>query len=351
MAEIGLLISLNLAVAVALKPAAGWAADRLGVKRTLVAAIWLRSLVTFGLVFAVLPWHLFAIRAVHGVSIALRDPSVDVLIAEHGGKRAVASAFAWYQTAKSAAGALGKALAGVLITLTSGRYSMVFLVALALSMAPALVVGRYVKEPVIEHSPPPEIDGEPAPLEVPPRLLPFVGLAALVAVTAEMLHGLLPILAVEYAGLSEAETGMLYLVSTVTVIVCGPVFGWLSDHVSRRLVLGVRSVANVGSSVLFLFVPNPPGMLAGKALDDAGKAAFRPAWGSVMAELSGHRPGRRARTMSQLSMGEDVGAMIGPILAGLLWGAWGVGALFGVRIILAVATEVYAGTVTRRLGR
>ncbi|HEY6100691.1 MAG TPA: MFS transporter, partial [Anaeromyxobacter sp.] len=102
--EIGVLLSLNSAVAIGLKPVLGFAADRFGPKRTLVVAVALRSVVSLLLVFAAAPWQLFAIRALYGVSMALRDPAASVLVAERGGRRGVASAFAWYQTARTAAG-------------------------------------------------------------------------------------------------------------------------------------------------------------------------------------------------------------------------------------------------------
>src|SRR3712207_2493499 len=51
--EIGLLTSLNLVVALALKAGMGWAADRFGLKRSFAFAIGLRSLVALLLAFAV----------------------------------------------------------------------------------------------------------------------------------------------------------------------------------------------------------------------------------------------------------------------------------------------------------
>ncbi|TML98108.1 MAG: MFS transporter, partial [Actinobacteria bacterium] len=157
---------------------------------------------------------------------------------------------------------------------------------------------------------------------------------------------LFPIFAVEYAGLSEAEAGLVYSASAL-VVVSAPVFGWLSDHVSRRLVLAVRSAANVVSSVVYWVVPTFAGMAVGRALDDMGKAAFRPAWGALMAQVSGLDRRRRARTFGYLSAGEDAGEAAGPILAGFLWQLWGVPALLGVRIALAVVTEVYTVVLTR----
>src|SRR5919198_4237386 len=57
--EVGILAALNSAVAVGSKPLLGWTADRFGLKRTYLAAISLRSLVSLSLGFASVPWELF----------------------------------------------------------------------------------------------------------------------------------------------------------------------------------------------------------------------------------------------------------------------------------------------------
>jgi MFS family permease len=179
-------------------------------------------------------------------------------------------------------------------------------------------------------------------------MLPFMSLGFLVSGTAYMLTNLFPVLAVEYAGLTEAQAGLIYSLSAV-VVLAGPVFGWLSDHVSRKLVLSIRSAANVLSSAIYLVAPNLVGMAAGRVVDDLGKAAFRPGWGALMAHVSSFDRRRRARTMGYLSAGEDAGEATGPILAGFLWSTWGVPALLGVRIAFAVVTEVYTITLARSL--
>src|SRR5207249_7599216 len=126
--------------------------------------------------------------------------------------------------------------------------------------------------------------------------------------------------------------------------------GWLSDNVSRKLVLAVRGVANLLSSVLYVVAPTFAGVAVAKIADDMGKAAFRPAWGSLMAEVSSFDRRNRARIMSWMSMGEDAGGVLAPILAGFLWGTWGITALMGVRVLLAIATEIYAFLVARPPG-
>jgi MFS family permease len=362
-AVIGILLAFNLMVAIALKPFMGALADRVGMKPSFQGAILLRSAVSLLLAIATVPWQLFAIRGVHGVSISLRDPAANVLLAEVGGKKAVATAFAWYQTAKSVAGAIGKASAGIVLTLTASNFSLLFLIAFALSVLPVVVVARYVHDLPLEPERRPEEtengDVEPDegrvsearsdPTGSPaPRVLPFAGLGFLISGTAYMLANLFPIFAVEYAGLNEAQTGLIYLVS-IAAMLCGPLFGWLSDHVSRRLVLSFRGAANVVSSVVYLVAPNFAGMAGGRAVDDLGKAAFRPAWGALMAHVAGFDRRRRARTMGSLSAGEDAGEVAGPILAGLLWSTWGVPVLLGVRIGLALVTEIYTLALTRSL--
>jgi MFS family permease len=86
-------------------------------------------------------------------------------------------------------------------------------------------------------------------------------------------------------------------------------------------------------------------------VDDVGKSAYRPAWGALMAHVGSLDPRRRAQTMSWMSWGEDVGEVAGPILAGSIWGTWGIAAVLGVRVLLALGTEVYATVLMRGLGR
>jgi MFS family permease len=355
---IGVLASLNMMVALALKPLMGVLADRVGLKLGLSAAILARSAVTALFALATVPWHLFGARALHGFSIALRDPSVNALIAEHGGKKAIAQSFAWYQTAKSVGGSLSKVAAGVLITLTASNFSIVFMVAFAMSLAPVLVVLRYVREPDRSDAPaaaPPPPAGPEAPAAAAetgaatptkPPTLRFAGAGLLIGASTHMLNTFFPILATEYAGLSAAQAGALYTVGAAAAL-AGPAFGWLSDNVSRTLVLQVRSAANVVSSVLYLVLPSLPGFAAGRLLDDLGKAAFKPAWGSMMAHVSSFDRRRRAQIMGTISSGEDAGEMLGPILAGLLWATGGVALLLGGRIALAVTAEVYTAALGR----
>ena len=274
----------------------------------------------------------------------------------------MASAFAWYQTAKTVAGSVSKALAGILLTVTAANYPLVFFVAFALSVMPLLVVTYYVKEERDSTQPKSNpgsslallaerngVEMSPSQAQSQPKVLPYAGLGFLIASTGEMLNFLFPVLATEYAGLSTAQAGIVYAVSMLATIFSGPIFGWLSDNVSRTLVLMVRGVANTLSSILYMVAPNFLGVVVAKTVDDMGKAAFRPAWGALMAETSSFDKRNRARTMSWMSMGEDAGGLVAPVLAGFLWSTWGITVLMGTRALLAIGTEAYAVALTGSL--
>jgi len=353
--EIGILASINLVVAMALKPAMGVLADRVGLKPSFTAATALRSVVSLALAFVSSPWQLLTVRSVYGISQSLRDPALNALLAEHGGQKRIAAAFGWYSTAKSVGGSLGSALAGILLGLTASNYSLVFVAAFVLSILPVFIVGRYVQErsatsesaddrlELVRAVPGTWDAGNSSRASASSLvILSYIGLGTLISGTAQMLRGLLPILATQYAGLSETETGVVYTASTLAVMFSGPLFGWLSDNVSQKLVLMVRGIANTLSSILFVALPNLAGITLGKVVDDVGKAAFKPAWGALMADVSSFEKKRRTQIISLMCLAEDAGEIGGPILAGLLWSAWGVPVVLGVRILLAVITEVYA---------
>ncbi len=155
-------------------------------------------------------------------------------------------------------------------------------------------------------------------------------------------------MAVEYGGLTVSQTALIYALSGF-VLCLGPVFGWLSDNVSRHGVLMVRGVANSLSTLLYWFAPGMTGFTIGTIVDSLGKAAFRPAWGALMAAVAGLDRRRRARTMSYLSVGEGLGETLGPLMGGLLWHFWGLPVLLGTRLALAIGAEIYALSLTGRM--
>ncbi|MDO5634661.1 MAG: MFS transporter [Micrococcus sp.] len=349
LAQIGLLLATNMAVAMLLKPLMGRLIDRIGVRTAYVLAVLLRTIVVLGLLLATTAAALFAARALHGVAIALRDPASSTVLAALGGKKAVAQRFAWFQTAKSVAGSAGQFGAGVALTIWVDDYATVFTIAAILSAVPLGVVLWGLRGELVEGLRLPREQRAPhmSP-DLRRALVPYMGLGAMITGTAYLMANLLPVLAVEHMGLAPAAAGSLYLVKSL-VSLTGPGWGWVADRVSHRLVLGVRGLGNGLSSLIWLFFPSYAGLLAGKILDDLGKAAYAPAWGRVMADVSELDPARRSQTLAWMSSAEDAGEMAGPVVAGVVWSLWGLPALLLIRAGAALATEGYAFWLGRRL--
>src|ERR671914_764229 len=93
-------------------------------------AVWAEGFLTragYSMVgFASAPWHLYAIRVLNGAATAAREPTAMALIARHGHRDKMASAFAGYTTARNLGRAIGYAAAGLLIPLTG--YFTIFLI-------------------------------------------------------------------------------------------------------------------------------------------------------------------------------------------------------------------------------
>jgi MFS family permease len=353
LAEVGFLYALRSMAVIAIKPVMGWAADRYGRKSTLIVAVILRCVIGLLFVFATQAWHLYALRILQGAMTAARDPSAAALLATHGNHKRMASTFAWYSTARDVGRSLGYGAAGLLIELTGG-YQAVFLIAFLTSCIALVTVLKYVTEaPLTQKTPAPAAAPQPMRSLMPlyASLLPYAGFGLMVASSAEMMQGLYPVLATEYAHLSEGQAGLAVSASSIVVLFAGPTFGWVSDHVSRKLALGARSVANSLSSVLYIFAPTFAGFMVAKLVDDAGKSAFRPTWGAILAEVSEIDPRHRARTITFVDSASSLGEVVGPVLAGVLLAGLGIPGMLAARACLSLATEVQAFLVFRKSGR
>ena len=348
MTAIGFLFGINSVAEVSMKPFMSRFADRYGFKKSLGLAIGARSVLALLLVFADAPLHLYALRLFLGVIESLRDPSINSMLAEQGGEESVASNFSWYWTARYTAGAMGKMFAGLLLAWSASNYKLIFFIAFVLSVLPFYVVLRYAKEePRSQPTEKAAAASEPDPSGVvaaAPKvpIITFAGFGFLITSTSAMFNSLFPLLATQYAGLTEAQTGLIFGVSTTLMLIAGPVFGWLSDNVSRKLVLLVRSAGNTISSLVYLFFPTLAGVAIGKVVDDMGKAAFRPAWGALMARVSGADRSRRAQTIGTMTIGQNLGETLGPMFGGFLWSTYGVAVMLIVRAAVALSAELYA---------
>lgn len=339
LAEIGVLVSLRTVAVLPLKPLAGWISDRIGVRPVYLFGAGARVLAAVLLIGVGDFAGLAAVRVLQGASAAGRDvASLAVIVRD--ARTSVGTVYGWYATAKHVGGVAGAAVAGVLLTASGGSFGLVFGLVAGLSVLPLAAAAWAIHDP-----PAAPRDGSSESPAASLRLMLRelrgpAGVGMLVAAGAYMVHGLFPVLATEHAGLSPAEAGAIYALSAVVFVIAAPSFGWLIDRHGRLLGLAWRSIANVGSSLGYLLLPSFGGYAIARALDDSGKAAFRPAWASAIAGVAEADPPRRSRRVAALDTAENVGEAIGPALAGLLWQTGGIALLVAGRIAIALVAEL-----------
>jgi MFS family permease len=351
--EIGVLVSIRTVIGLGLKPIAGWASDRVGVRAVYLAGTLARVLAAVALFFAESFIGLTSVRFLQAASAAGRDVASLGAIAREADNR-VATIYGWYASAKHVGGVAGAGVAGFVIAAPGGGFEVLFLLVMVLSVLPTAVVWFGLREVRDEEAATAQPTLPPEPetqlfrtrvaqsFQLLRELSGVASVGMLIATSAYMVHGLFPILATEYAGLSTAQAGLIYSLSAGVFLIAGPSFGWISDRYGRLLGIAWRSGANIGSSLLYLASPTFIGIATARAVDDTGKAAFRPAWASAIADIAAKDPPRMGRRLGTLEAAQEVGEIAGPVLAGILWQTGGVFVLFAVRIAIAIAAEISA---------
>jgi MFS family permease len=360
--EVGALIAMKPLVELIVKPFMGWTVDRWGARRGYLTAVTVRLLASVLLFTATTPASLYLVRLVQGAASAARDPASISVVAGSGTRR-LGRAFSISFGAKDLGAVSAGALGGLLLAASGNDFRLLWAFVVAVSLVPVIVVWRWVPHP--EPRSPDAAAAEPAAVRLvkdPPRdrrradpgsrvfrdshlrLLCTLGLLA--GVTAHMTHGLFPLLAAEIAGLSPGQIGAIYSASVLVLLVVGPLAGLAADRFGAMPLTGARTIANTLSSLLYLVFPTAAGLLTGRLVDVAGRAAFRPPWGSLLAQAARRAGPRAGRVVATLDTALSVGEAIGPIIAALLWDTWGLAAFLLTRAGLGIFTEL---VVSRRL--
>ncbi|HVL98694.1 MAG TPA: MFS transporter [Egibacteraceae bacterium] len=350
--EVGLLVGAKALVVPAVKPVMGVVVDRFGARRGYLAAVGLRFLGALLLLAAATPAALLAVRFVQGAASAARDPASVTVLAKQAQAR-LGRTFSAAIGAKDLGNISAGVVGGTVLALSGGDFGVLWVAVAVLAAVPVLAVWRWVPAATAVDQPAPaapdvteaaaEQGRAAASVLRSPHLRRIAALGMCTGLTAHLFHGLFQVYASEVAGLSAGTIGAVYSLSIVTLLVVGPVAGWAADRFGTGPLGGVRGLANALSSMIFLAAPSLGGVVAGRLVDDAGKAAFRPTWGALVGGAAREAGPRGGRVAAGLDTALSVGEALGPLLAGLLWDTFGVAVFLVVRAVLGVGTEVVVG--------
>ncbi|MBI1764391.1 MAG: MFS transporter [Acidobacteria bacterium] len=240
--------------------------------------------------------------------------------------------------------------------------TVIFWLATFFSLCSLVLVAVFIKEKKKEKKEKKDKGKAQAPtglLHAPqqqPNVYSFAFLGAALTAPAYMVTGeFFTVLAVKLE-VTPGALGWIKVVSeTMVPLLFGPFFGWLADRIGAGKVIALRSIANLATSVLFWMVPWFAGtallgvmMGLARAIDEVGKAAFKPTWGAIAAKVSSFNLSSRSKTMGILEGGVDTSDLVFPVLAGVMLQYLSLGPLMLVRAVLALGAEVYGHLLMKK---
>ncbi|WP_349236195.1 MFS transporter [Cryobacterium sp. BB307] len=150
---------------------------------------------------------------------------------------------------------------------------------------------------------------------------------------------LVPILVVEALGRTELWTGVAFAIAAVAQTLALAPAGYYVDKVGRRpAIIGSFAVAAV-SMLAMAFVTDIWLLIALLCVYGVASAFMGTAPAAAVGDAAGARSGQPVAVFSAVS---DLGAVIGPIVAGLLLDAYSYPAAFGSAFVLLLLASVVA---------
>lgn len=346
---VGVVVATFALVETFFKTALGGVTDRYGRRPILIAGLLVSSVAPLVMSVLRVPVLFVPLRFVDGLGSAALWPSAAAAIADTttSDRRATGMAMlnVFFLAGLAAGPALGLFVAGFAGHFRAGFYLASGLLALAAVVA-ILTFPRDTHTPAPEAAfvgyhatPPPEPlwrvfeASRTAPLLFSMYLVAFVqmfGLGLLVPIAA--------IYAKRIVGLTEHAIGILFLVVVASVALATLPAGRLADRIGKpHLVASGMVIGSLGMWMLPLST-RLSGLIPAAVLLGVSYALTAPAWLALVSELA--PVGRLGLAVGASETVQGLGLVLGPLLGGLLWDAFGPRAPF-----VASAAVLTAGTV------
>lgn len=319
---IGMLIAVYDFAELFAKPAAGFIADRRGMKLTLLAGIVI--FILGSLLFLVLdPKLLLLVRFIQGLGAAALSTVSITLVAKYFATGR-GKAFGIYNALKGAGYVIAPALGGFLVH--SYGFSMIFIVSAAVgALALALVLflpGDRKKSGTLDADDDDLTFKQFLLIFKEPRLLPIYAVIVINMFLVGILFGFLPVY-LHSIGYTPLESGTTVTVATASYLLVQPLAGHLADKLPARTTvlvglliaaLAIGGVTFTSGPMLFLFIT-----LAGMGVGTV--------WTNTDTLISSMvEQNKLGASMGAAQSFKEFGDMVGPLLIGALT------QFFGVRV-------------------
>ena len=342
---IGLVVSAFAGFRLAMSPFVRRISDRIGHRRTIGIGMWIVGVSSALCGFAGSYAELLAWRAVGGVGSAMFTISATALLLASVGPELRGRASGLYQGGFLLGGMTGPAIGGLLthISLTAPFFFY----------AGTLVISGTIAFTQL-HDPPGMAE---AAALAPTKSLPEVVADSRFRAACLMSFGqgwqsfgvrsaLVPILVVTGLGADPSWTGIAFAIAAVAQTAALPAAGRATDMVGRRPVMVVGGLLAAGSTLATPFAGNLQVLIVLLCVYGVGAAALGTA---PTAALGDATKGAGSQPVAIYSMVGDIGAIAGPLVAGVLADSLGMPAAFGVGTAILLAGVVAAALIPARL--
>jgi MFS family permease len=331
-------------------PMAGWLVNRVGERMILASGIGIVAVSSLLAGFSQNFWQLFVLRGAGGVGSAMFTVSAAALLLRVVEPQQRARATGAFQSGFLIGGITGPLFGGVL---TAISLRLPFFVYSATLVAAGLIGLVYLSGSRLrEREERVGTTEPPTPLVVAVRSRAYLAAVVNNFATGWGLFGLrmslLPLFVVDGLGLGAGWVGAGLFVSTITQASTLLVAGRIADVRGRRPALTTGAAMVTTSFVVLATLETPAFYLLAMAVFGVGSAFLGTSSTAVVGDVIG---GRGGTAISTFQMASDLGAVLGPLVAGRISDGASFSMAFAVTAGVAAAGTLLAATMPETLRR
>jgi MFS family permease len=350
---VGLIAAASTVVGIVVSIPAGILSDIIGRRKVILIAAIVFATAPFLYLLINAPWELVLVRIYHGLATAILGPVAMAAVADTYSKGR-GERMGWYSSATMVGRFLAPLAGGLLIIdndfhlvyLVDGIAGVLVLVAalrLPLSTGTSSNTGDALKKQGNQYS------QDILFVFRHPGILATSGIEAVQYFAFGALETFLPIYLNEKAGFSTWKIGILFTAQILAAALTKPIMGRLSDRYGRIPLITAGLALGGITTGFILFSVNYIVLIVLIAIFGLGLATVTASTSALVADFS--RSYNRGGAMGILSSIMDIGQSSGPIVAGVLIGAYSYKTAFGlVGIFMVIVSFVY-GLGMRRVAR
>ncbi|MHB8104561.1 MAG: MFS transporter [Dehalococcoidales bacterium] len=347
---LGFIAAASTVVGIVVSLPAGILSDLIGRRRVILMAAIVFATAPFLYLIISAPWQLVLVRIYHGLATAILGPVAMAVVADTY-EKGRGERMAWYSSATMVGRFIAPFVGGILIF--GDNFTWVYV---ADGVAGVMALLAAIRLPLASNTSGSawqtfkrqrgNYGQEIAFVFRHPGILATSGIEAVQYFTFGCLETFLPVYLNEQLGYSAWEIGLLFTVQILAATLTKPIMGRLSDRygriplISAGLALGGITTATLILSSNYLVIA----VLI--AIFGLGLATVTASTSALVADLS--RSQGRGSAMGILSSIMDIGQSTGPMVAGVLIGAYSYRTTFGIVGIVLILVSLVYGLGMRR---